>query len=129
MAVDEYVRYYPIVAFHTTSSVVQHIAEGYYLIQLCIPLFFSDNQYNNIFSLILDHNNNWHGGSNDVTFSANEFDEINNKETKKNLLNSAVLGILTRFSSGFRVWLDSKSVDGIQLETETKSWQLNCQKG
>ena len=77
----------------------------------------------------LDHNNNWHGGSNDVTFSANEFDEINNKETKKNLLNSAVLGILTRFSSGFRVWLDSKTVDGIQLETETKSWQLNCQKG
>ena len=52
MAVDEYVRYYAIVAFHTTYSVVQHIAEGYYLIQLCIPLFFSDNQYNNIFSLI-----------------------------------------------------------------------------
>ena len=39
----------------------------------------------------------------DVTFSANEFDEINKEETKKNLLNSAVLGILTRFSSGFRV--------------------------
>ena len=64
--------------------------------------------------LTLDYNNNWHGGSNDVTFSANEFDEINNnnkytvilidnKETKKNLLNSAVLGILTRFSSGFQV--------------------------
>ena len=33
----------------------------------------------------------------DVTFSANEFDEINKEETKKNLLNSAVLGILTRF--------------------------------
>ena len=26
----------------------------------------------------------------DVTFSANEFDEINKEETKKNLLNSAV---------------------------------------
>ena len=33
----------------------------------------------------------------DVTFSANDFDEINKEETKKNLLNSAVLGILTRF--------------------------------
>ena len=33
----------------------------------------------------------------DVNFSANEFDEINNKETKKNLLNGVVLGILTRF--------------------------------
>ena len=65
----------------------------------------------------------------DVTFSANEFDEINKEETKKNILNSAVLGILTRFSSGFRVWLDLKMVDGIQLQTETKSWQLNCQKG
>ena len=62
---------------------------------------------------ILDCNDNWHGGSNDVTFFANEFDEINNKETKKNLLNSTVLGILTRFSSGFRVWLDSHTVEGI----------------
>ena len=39
----------------------------------------------------LDYNNNWHGGSNDVTFSANDFEEITNKETKQNLLNSAVL--------------------------------------
>ena len=39
---------------------------------------------------------------NDVTFSANDFDKMNKNETKKNLLNSAVLGIFTRFSSGFR---------------------------
>ena len=32
-----------------------------------------------------------------VTFSANEINEINKEETKKNLLNSAVLGILTLF--------------------------------
>ena len=39
----------------------------------------------------------------DVTFSANEIDEINKEETKKNLLNSTVLGILSRFQPDFRV--------------------------
>ena len=33
----------------------------------------------------------------DVTFSANEFGKINKEVTTKNLLNSAVQGILTRF--------------------------------
>ena len=61
----------------------------------------------------LDYSNNWHGGLNSSIFPADEFDEINNKETKNNLLNNPVLGILTRFSSGFRVWLDSKIEQGI----------------
>ena len=38
----------------------------------------------------------------DVTFSANEFDEINKEETKKNLLNSAVLGFLRDFNLVFK---------------------------
>ena len=47
----------------------------------------------------LDNNDNWHGFENDdsVTFFAKLFYEINKEETKNNLLNSAVLGILTRF--------------------------------
>ena len=78
-------------------------------------IIFHIGLFNNYFfdCLALDHNNNWHGGSNGVSFSVNKFDEINNKETKKNLPKSVVLGNLTRFSSGFRVWLDSKTVDGI----------------